>query len=152
MRALVQAAENEPLSFAVSMYCGSMLVSGYVAPSAWWYDVTKSGSRAELWHSLRKVRKEHERSAQLEQLYAPIADELGRALPHEGSTVDEVTLVDVTVLPAIGTQGTQSDGHTLPVARIPFSAIDVWWIVSGDTLRGSGSSGGGWGFLFPIGN
>jgi len=65
---------------------------------------------------------------------------------------DEVTLVDAQVLPAINRQGTQGGGHSLPVLRVPFSAIDSWWIADGSTIKGRGGSQVGWGFLFPIGD
>jgi len=152
MRALMKAAEHEPLGFHVTMYCGQLIVTGRVAPSAWWYEVTKRGYWEELGVALRKVRKEDEKRAQMETLYAPIAADLSRAQPSEGEAGDEVTLVDVSIFPAVSTQGTQSGGHTLPVARVPLASIDVWWIVSGDSIRGSGGSNIGWGFLFPVGN
>lgn len=147
----MKAAELEPLTFHVTMYCGQMIVTGRVAPPSWWYDVTKKGYWAELGVATRKVRKEDERRAQMEELYAPVADALIRAEPFDGAA-DEVTLVDVSVFPAVSTQGTQSGGHTLPVARVPLHSIDVWWIVSGDSIRGSAGASVGWGFLFPVGN
>jgi hypothetical protein len=156
----MQAADSEPLSFHVSMYCGQMIVSGRVAPSGWWYDVAKSGYRAELERamnleiarSMRKVRNQDERQALVDEQHAAFTAQLDRAESLSDSDTDEVTLVDVSVFPAVGTQGTNSAGQTLPIARIPLGAIDLWWIVSGDAIRGSGGSSIGWGFLFPIGN
>ena len=116
---------------------------GSRCPSAWWYEVGKKGYWTEAWHELRKVRDKDDRKAALEAQYAPVAKALDDAAKAEmalGQEPDEVTLVDVSVFPAVGAQGTQSGGHTLPVARIPLTAIDAWWIVSGETIKGSGGS------------
>jgi hypothetical protein len=81
-----------------------MIVTGRVAPNSWWYDVTKKGYWAELGAALRKVRKEDKRRAQMEELYAPVADDLIRAQPFDDRPgEDEVTLVDVSIFPAVST-------------------------------------------------
>jgi hypothetical protein len=152
MRALMEVAEagGKPLSFAVSMYCGSMVISGRAAPAGWWYEVTRSAQQAEVAELQSKLRKDEDKQG-WEEWISSAGHELDNASQKDGGADDEVTLVEVSVFPAVQTQGTESGGQTLPVARVPLSAIDLWWVVSGETIKGSGP-GMGWGFLFPIGN
>jgi hypothetical protein len=153
LRRLISRAKQEPLPFAVSMYCGQMFVSGRIAPPEWLFSVTKKGFEQEVWEALRRVKNDDERKAKFLELATPTSRALEAAADGGAdSIVDEVTLVDARIVPAVSTQGTKSGGHVLPVARIPFSAIDVWWVISGETIKGSGGAGLGFGFLFPIGN
>ena len=152
LRALMRAAESEPLSFDVHLYCGQMYITGRVAPSSWWYDVNTSGLRAEIWETLgksRQTRREEVRKAALEEQAAPITRDftrVGRA--EEDDEPDELTLVDATILPALSGDGTPGR-QTQPIVRVPIHAVDTWWLVSGKNIQGSGA-GISWGFLFPI--
>jgi hypothetical protein len=153
LQQLVARAETEPLPFAVSMYCGQMVVSGRIAPSDWFFRVSKSGFEEEVRQGLRRVKDEEERKSKFIGLVAQTSDVLQTAADEPSdSPADEVTLVDVHIFPAVSTQGTKSGGQVLPVARIPLSAIDIWWIISGEAIRGSRGPGIGFGFLFPIGS
>jgi hypothetical protein len=153
LRALVAAAGEEPLPFTVSLYCGSMFVTGRIAPDGWFYDVTAKGYGEEVWEALRRVRREEERQQLFHEHNEPVARLLDAARDREAAAeADEVTLVDVEVYPAVGTQGTRSGGQSLPVARIPLAAVNAWWVISGETIRGRAGANVGWGFLFPIGN
>jgi hypothetical protein len=152
LRGLVAAASNEALPYAVQMYCGNMFITGRPAPPSWFHEVSKRAFSAEMEQYLgRRLKKEEGQTAFREQT-AAFNSTFDRADATEDASPDELTLADVTVLPAIQTQGTTSGGHTLPVARVPFASIDVWWVVSGETIRGRGGSGVGFGFLFPIGS
>jgi hypothetical protein len=149
IRALMHAAQDGPLPFAVSMYCGQMVVTGTVAPADWWYEVTRSAAQATIREDLKRVRKDAERQALMDARYGPFEAALDQAWTSDDKAPDELTLIDVYVYPAVGTQGTRSGGQHLPTARIPLSAIDLWWIVSGEELQGRGGSQVGFGFLFP---
>jgi hypothetical protein len=152
LRRLIAQATEEPLPFRVSMYCGQVMVSGRIAPPDWFFQVTKKGFEEEVWEALRRVKNSDERKAKYIDLAGPTSNVLAEATePLDESGVDEVTLVDANIFPAVSTQGTKSGGHILPVARIPFSAIDVWWIISGETIKGRNGTALGFGFLFPVG-
>jgi hypothetical protein len=151
LRVLIGAAKSEPLPFTVTLYAGQMVITGRIAPADWFFKVSHEGYRQEVWVGLQKVRNTDERQGIFQQEIAESSEVLQAVATEEPSKdVDEVTLVDVSILPAVSAQGTQSGGHTLPVARVPLASISTWWIVSGEEIRGQGGSSVGWGFLFPI--
>lgn len=153
LRALMAAADREPLSFDVSMYCGGMMISGKVAPSRSWYETTASGAHIEMQKALPRVRRKNraEQEAVVDQAYRVLVDELRRASHNEQASADEVTLQDVTVFPAVSPIGTQAAGHHLPVARVPLASIDLWWVVKGPDIPGKSGSQLSFGVLLPIG-
>jgi hypothetical protein len=153
LRSLAVAAQEGPLPFAISMYCGQMVITGRVAPADWFYAITKSGFAEELHEDIRRNVGKRDRDAAFSRLNPPAQQALDRADAAEEDFVGEdLTLIDVQIFPAVATQGTRSGGQSLPVARVPYGSVDVWWVVSGETIRGRGGANVGWGFLFPIGN
>ena len=156
------ANERGALDFAISMYCGQMLISGRVAPAGWWYDVTTSAVDAEVVRELErsKVRDPQERERMRAQYGHTFqtqmqdARSLEVAAAQAGRAGGELTLIEVTMFPAVGTQGSESGGVHMPVARIPLPAVDVWWIASGGVIPGRPARSGpafGVGAIFPIG-
>lgn len=146
----MECANEEPLDFYVSFYSGQLIVSGRIAPRSWWYEVTKATQRAEAELAHRKVRKDDERARRVEEQTGFFAEVMDWTRSVESEVVDELTLVDVSIFPAVSTGNGQSGGHTLPVARVPLSAVGAWWIVNGDTIKGS--AGLSFGMLFPVGD
>jgi hypothetical protein len=146
----MQGATDEPHNFHISFYCGQLIVSGRVAPASWWYEVTKAAHRAEAEQAHRKIRRDDERARMIEESTGFFAEMMDWTQSAEEDDSDELTLIDVSVLPAISSGNGQSGGHTLPVARVPLSSVDTWWIVSGDTIKGT--PGFSIGALFPIGD
>jgi hypothetical protein len=133
LRALAVAAQDEPLPFAVSMYCGQMVISGRVAPADSFYSVTKPGFTEELRQAVRREVEERDRDVVFARLNPLAQEAFDRAAAAECDAVgDELTLIEVEIYPAVGIQG--GDGHSLPVARVPYSSVDLWWVVSGDTI------------------
>lgn len=154
LRRLIGEAKDEPLPFVVSMYCGQMIVTGRVAPPDWFFRLTREGLEKEVWDALKRVKNSEERKARYVEHAGPTSKALaaGEDGVSPDSVVDEVTLVDAQILPAVSRQGTKSGGHVLPVVRIPFSAIDMWWIMGGETIRGRGALIVGAGVLLPLGH
>jgi hypothetical protein len=150
---MIASLANEPSFFTISIYSGQMLITGRVAPSAYWYGQTQTRLEANIHDSIQSARAKHRQPLIDEaniQIKA-IVDELGRICQND-VTGDEVTLFDVTVVPAFGTDGTQPGGLRLPVARVPFASVDMWWIADGSSFAGRGASqvgvGIGVGFVF----
>lgn len=153
IRALMQAAQTEALDFHISFYSGEMIIAGRVAPQHWWYDVTKNAHRAVVESANRKVRDERARAEAVNEQTEYVNELLTWVQSVEDEEAfDEVTLVDVTVLPAVTTGGTRPGGHRLPVARVPLKSINTWWIIDGDEIKGSAGLSAGFGVLFPIGD
>jgi hypothetical protein len=151
LRALIAQAADESLALNISMYCGSLVISGRIIPPSEFYELTYHGLRKEVQDSLRSVRDDEERLIKFDDLIKPIEHSLSHARHAEKDVpVDEVTLAEVKIFPAIRKEGAKSGGHTLPVARIPFTSIDAWWIVGGRVIKGRGSFNFGFGFLLPI--
>jgi hypothetical protein len=150
------AAQGQPLDFRVKLYCGQMMVTGRVAPSDWWYQVTQAGRKAELVAESGKRRglSAKRDPADVDREAAQFESALTVARGAEPADVDELTLVDARIYPADFNESTKSGGQTLPIARLPLTSIDLWWIVDGDILRKTSDSGASWGliFPFPIGN
>jgi hypothetical protein len=156
IRGLIAAAtaRDKPLDFRVELYCGQMVVGGQVAPPDWFHKVTINVFREEIRTALPKIRKEsdEEKRLRLEAAVGPFAEVIAEASALTADSIDEVTLVNARVFPAVSTQGTQSGGRSIPVLRIPLSSISSWWIISGEAIKGRAGTQLGWGFLFPVGN
>lgn len=150
LRAMMEAAETEPLDFFVSLYSGDVLVTGRVAPRNWWARVNRAAFSDQVEREAANAYRERTRQATMEKI-PPFYRAMNQvdASERPDDTRDEVTLVDVTVFPAVGTVGTRSGGHSLPIARVPLASVNIWWVVEGVEISGSGS-GVSWGFAFPL--
>ena len=112
---------------------------------------TYKGLRKEIQVELRSIQDDQERATRADDLIKPMEHSLSHARHNERDVqIDEVTLADVKIFPAVGKEGTKSAGHTLPVARIPLASIDAWWIVGGQVIKGQGRTNFGFGFLVPL--
>lgn len=149
-------AQGKPLDLLVNLYAGSMIVSGNVAPPDWMLYVSSEGLNRDAQDDIHKrLRKKstEEKMAAFEELWSPLRENFEDATTAESleATADrELTLVDATVLPAIQASTGKAGGHTLPVVRLPLSSIDVWWIIDGETIKGSAGWSGSFGVLFPV--
>lgn len=159
LAALTRAAIEARTTLApkFNAYVGSTFVTGLVAPPSWFVATSRNAQEAEIKQvvesSMRRKASEVERQNTYNDL---IGDYLTsyrsiESAQSTGTDIAELTLVDVSVLPAVGTQGTKSAGHTLPVVRIPYASVDLWWFVDGDAIKGSAGWSGSFGVLFPIG-
>lgn len=159
IRALMHAAEMEPLSFRLRLYCGSMQITGLVAPSSWWYRVSENGRAAEITTTQAQSRrgwrsKDLTRVATEDETFRRFKHELDTAeLAEVRSDSDELTMVDVHLYPADFRADTKTGGEVIPVARIPLAAIDLYYIISGGVLKQKSQGGAsfGVGVLFPMG-
>lgn len=151
---LIEAAREKPLDFRVEMYCGQMVVAGQIAPQNWFYKVSANAFTEEVRAALRMRRKEpgDDWHARVDEVAEPFRDLMQVAEVLERDPVDEVTLINARIFPAVGSQGSQSGGRSIPVVRVPLSSIASWCLVSGATIEGKARTQIGWGFLFPIGN
>jgi hypothetical protein len=141
LRALMRAAATRPLDFPISMYVGSITITGRVAPSGAWAQVTQRAVEdiANQQMSGRGFGSGRRREY-AQKVLAGFRSDMDR-IGEMTNAADEITLIDVRAYPAVGAAGTKSDGHTLPVARIPLASIDMWWIAEGTGIEGSGGSG-----------
>lgn len=143
LRAMMQAARSRPLDFPVSMYVGSLAVTGRIAPASLWRQVTERAVEgdAERRMGARKLgstrRREH-----ITHVLAGFRSDLDR-IGDMGKVVDEVTLIDVRAFPIVGTAGTRSGGLALPIARVPLASVDMWWVAEGEDIGGSDGPGFG---------
>lgn len=149
-------ASGQPLPLVFKAYAGNMLVSGQVAPPGWMGSITTEGVRQELWAGIvQRLRKKPktEQDQAFREVWAPhkvVAQDTATAEDPGRTAETELTLVDVTILPAIQTGTGKSGGHVVPVVRIPLASIDVWWILDGEVIKASSSWSGSFGILFPI--
>jgi hypothetical protein len=155
LRALVRSAGNKPLDFGISAYVGQMLISGRPSPAATFYEAGRDYLARQIWDSreVRRARNEEARTARFREITKQPLQRIDEAIAAEHSSApseDELTLVDVYLFPAVGTQGTQSGGQWLPTARIPYSAVDVWWVTDGRAIPGRSGSQVGFGIGIGI--
>lgn len=138
----MRAAASRPLEFPVSMYVGSITITGRVAPSSMWSQITREGveASAEQRMSGRGFGSGRRREF-VQNVLAAFRSDMDR-IGELAEANDEITLIDVRAFPTVGAAGAQSDGHALPVARIPLASIDMWWIAEGSDIEGSGGGGG----------
>jgi hypothetical protein len=156
----MEAANTEALPFRVTLYCGTMQVTGRVAPASWLYRVSATARAAELEAAAKTRSRPAWRPGATSQGESAetTVQQLNRALSaaeaHEAGTgADELALVDVFIYPADFRGDTKTGGQALPVARIPLQAIDLWYVVSGETLKQAEAGGGfTFGVLFPVGD
>ena len=129
----MRAAEAKPLEFRVKMYCGQMMVTGRVAPGSWWYDVTRSGRKAELAAQNEKKGRGFSRGGgragggeayQSDSELVTFESTLFAAQSVDSSLGDELTLVDVRIYPADFIDTTKSGGQTLPIASQGAARLD----------------------------
>lgn len=158
IKALVETAGDAPLEFPIVAYVGQMCISGRPAPPGWFHSETRAAFLREVWDSLWRYRDESERTAKYQEIaQAPLQllDAAAHREVSEPSDQDEFTLADAHVFPAVGTAGTQSGGHWLPVVRVRYSAVDAWWIHDGKEIPGKAGRQGGLGLglsvIFPAG-
>jgi hypothetical protein len=132
---------QEVLPFRVGIYAGGMVFSGTVAPSWWMYDVTlqEVEDQAELSVSGRRFAGDSRLRA-IDEILEPYEAVLKPARKAEPDVVDEVTLAEVQIYPAVQQQGGRAGGVQLPVTRVPLTAVDCWWIIEGTTIKGSAPS------------
>jgi hypothetical protein len=154
IRALMALAveSQQPLPFRIAISTGGSLVSGIVAP--WWlmHDVTISSAQAQVEAGFRRVKDEKQRAELVDQYVGPLKESFAKTRKREEQHQDEVTLYDAAMYPTVGASGAQSGGVSLPVVRVPISAIDAWWVMEGKPIKGTGGFGIGVGFLLPIGD
>jgi hypothetical protein len=136
-----------------------MQVTGRIAPASWLYRVSSTTRAAELEAAAKTESRPAWRPGATSQGETPDATlhqfngALSSAEAHEvGTEPDELTLIDVFVYPADFRGDTKTGGQALPIARIPLHAINLWYVVSGETLRQAEAGGGfSFGVLFPVG-
>lgn len=150
LRELMVAARDQPLSFPISMYVGQALISGRVAPRAAWAPRTEEGARASVERRKGALVFSKSKKQALDDGLTALQADLRRVDSSAPASPDELTLIDVTVLPAVGASGTKSGGFTLPVARIPLLAVSMWWIAEGEEIQGGGGTGFGFGVAIPF--
>jgi hypothetical protein len=144
----MRAAATRPLDFPVSMYVGSITITGRVAPNGMWASITQRAveDNADQAMSGRGFGSGRRREF-AQKLLAGFRSDMQR-IGEMTDAAEELTLIDVRVFPSVGAAGTKSDGHTLPVARVPLASIDMWWIAEGDAIEGRG--GGGIGLIAGV--
>ena len=124
----------------IRVAAGSSVYMGTPGSSKQFIEKTKYGLGEDYYNHKRPLKKKdadgayHESVAQAETAMQTLPSQM-----VQGAAEDAIVLIDAQVWPANG-----GDGIEVPVVRIPFAAVDGWWIGGGKKISAGG--GGGWFF------
>lgn len=154
LRAMMARAEEVgAMRFPISMYCGQVCLTGHVAPRRWWIEVTEREAGEERDLAVGRLTKKQLAAGGEEvitQQYEAAMASLREITVDLAIEADELILWDTWCQPIVTPAGTVPARVHLPVARVPLSSIDTWWVGSGTALTGRPVATFGFGVLIDV--
>ncbi len=144
--ALVEAAERDEPVPRIRVVAGSALVIGVPIAKSEFITATRQALMREWahWASTQRSRKERRNDPIDPETSAD--EDLAAWKKPTAASEEVINLGHAEVWSVAG-----GNGIDIPAIRVPFDAIDAWWVASGEEL--SGDEGGGFavgGVLFPL--
>ena len=98
-------------------------------------DYNEQAKQASEWRDPRRLL--HSQSPGIVPIRDAISANGGNPSAVPDGDISALTLASAECWPLSG-----GDGLRVPAIRVPFEAIDAWWLCRGEKLSGAGQSGG----------